>query len=465
MGNLFSEVTCKPDMAAAALHREDGSALARRLTPVQWLICGIACLGFAFDLYETLMTALIVRPVLSTLGNLRIGTPEFNLWVGLFFFLPGVAGGIFGLLGGYLTDRLGRRRVLVWSMLLYAFSACAAGFATSLPLLLFLRCTTWIGTCVEQVAAITWLAELFENPKQRQSVLGYTQVAFGFGGMMVTAAYYLSVTYAERFPAIYGAHEPWRYTLLSGLIPAIPLILVRPFLPESPIWHEKKATGTLKRTRVKELFRPALRKTTLWVTLMMACSFALPFGALQHTPRMIPGLVSAQKLAPRQVEQTVSRVYMVQELGSLAGRLAFAVVVVYFVRQRRLLRVFVAPATVVFCGVFFYAATHSLTLLIPSIFCAQALFNGVMSFWGNYLPRIYPTHVRGTGESFGYSIGGRAIGISAALLTTTLSNVLPGGSPAVRLAHSAGTVAICALAVLLVGSFLLPEPRGNQLPE
>src|SRR5256884_395897 len=249
MGNLFSDVTCKPDMAAAALQRDDQSALAARLTPVQWLICGIACLGFAFDLYETLMTALIVRPVLSTLGNLRSGTPEFNLWVGLFFFLPGVAGGIFGLLGGYLTDLLGRRRVLVWSILLYAFSAWAAGFATSLPLLLFLRCTTWIGTCVEQVAAIAWLAELFANPKQRQSVLGYTQVAFGFGGMMVTAAYYLAVTYGEHFPAIYGAHEPWRYTLLSGLIPAIPLVLVRPFLPESPIWGEKKARGTLKRDR------------------------------------------------------------------------------------------------------------------------------------------------------------------------------------------------------------------------
>src|SRR5260370_16215952 len=120
-------------------------------------MCGIACLGFAFDLYETLMTALIVRPVLSTLGNLRIGTPEFNLWVGLFFFLPGVAGGIFGLLGGYLTDRLGRRRVLVWSMLLYAFSACAAGFATSLPLLLFLRFTNLVCTLVQQVAGLNSL--------------------------------------------------------------------------------------------------------------------------------------------------------------------------------------------------------------------------------------------------------------------------------------------------------------------
>ena len=36
---------------------------------------------------------------------------------------------------------------------------------------------------------------------------------------------------------------PWRYTLMSGLIPAIPLILIRPFLPESPAWARKKTRG------------------------------------------------------------------------------------------------------------------------------------------------------------------------------------------------------------------------------
>ena len=52
------------------------------------------------------------------------------MWVGLLFYVPAFVGGIFGLLGGYLTDRLGRRRVLTWSILLYAFSAFLAGFAT-----------------------------------------------------------------------------------------------------------------------------------------------------------------------------------------------------------------------------------------------------------------------------------------------------------------------------------------------
>src|SRR5687768_3440802 len=114
-----------------------------RLTPVQWLICLVAILGFAFDIYELLMLPLIIRPALMDLGGLRPGTPEFNLWAGMLFFLPAVCGGIFGLIGGYLTDRFGRRSVLVWSILLYAGSALAAGFSNSLPMFLALRCTTF----------------------------------------------------------------------------------------------------------------------------------------------------------------------------------------------------------------------------------------------------------------------------------------------------------------------------------
>src|SRR5919106_528026 len=170
-----------------------------RLTPTQWLICTIAAIGFAFDTYELLMLPLIVRPALAELVNARPGTPEYAYWVGLLFFLPAVFGGIFGLLGGYLTDRFGRRRVLTWSILLYAVSAAAAGFATNIYWLLALRCTTFVGVCVEFVAATAWLAELFSDPKQRERVLGYTQAFGSVGGLMVTAAYYFSVTYGESF--------------------------------------------------------------------------------------------------------------------------------------------------------------------------------------------------------------------------------------------------------------------------
>src|SRR4029078_6774003 len=157
-----------------------------RLSPVQWLICVIAAIRFAFDTYELLMFPLINRPALTELGGLEFGSPEDRRWLGLLFSVPAVCGGIFGLLGAYLTDRLGRRRVLTWSILVYAFSAFAAGFATSLPWLLVLRCATFIGVCVEFVAPTSWLGGLFANPKQRESILGWTQAFGSIGGVLVT---------------------------------------------------------------------------------------------------------------------------------------------------------------------------------------------------------------------------------------------------------------------------------------
>src|SRR5215207_1219086 len=203
-----------------------------RMTFTLWAVCVIAAIGFAFDTYELLMLPLIVRNALMELGGIQSGTDEFAKWFGLLFYVPAVCGGIFGLLGGYLTDRLGRRRVLTWSILLYAFSAFAAGFSTTIWQFLFFRSLTFIGVCVEFVAAVSWLAELFTDAKQREKVLGYTQAFSSIGGALVTAASAWILANAASLPMIYGGHAAWRYTLMSGIVPALPLIIIRPFLPE-----------------------------------------------------------------------------------------------------------------------------------------------------------------------------------------------------------------------------------------
>ncbi len=437
----------------------------RGLTPIQWLICAVAALGFAFDIYELLMLPLIVRPALLELADVRPGTPEFNQWIGMLFFVPAIFGGIFGLLGGYLTDRLGRRRVLVWSILLYAFSACAAGYVTSPVWLLVFRCTTFIGVSVEFVAAVAWLAELFPNPKQREAVLGYTQAFSSIGGLMVTGAYYVAVTYADLFPAINGAHEAWRYTLISGVIPAIPLIIIRPFLPESPVWAEKKAAGTLGRPSLGELFRPQLRRTTLVTTVMYACSYGAAFGAIQHVPRIVPGLGELADMARVAIQQTVSGVQLYQEIGGLLGRFLLAVLAVRIVGRRRLIRIFQIPGLVILPIVFFYASVNSLEMLKWGILLVGLVTVAQFSFWGNYLPRVYPTHLRGTGESFAANIGGRMLGTSAALVTTTLANYMPGGGAPEKLAYAAGAVGLAVYVIGFGASFFLPEPAQEELPE
>jgi MFS family permease len=455
------------------------------LTKIQWVICIVAALGFAFDTYELLMLPLILPPALQQLGGLQPGSPDFLHWRDLFFYVPAVCGGVFGLLGGYLTDWFGRRRVLVYSILLYAFSALGAAFATSLPMLLILRCTTFIGVCVEFVAAVAWLAELFPEPKLRERVLGYTQAFSSLGGFMVTGAFILAGKYASSLPAIQGTHEAWRYTLLSGVIPAIPLMLIRPFLPESPIWKEKKAAGTLKRPSITELFNPRFKKTTLITTLMVACSYAVAFGAIQQLPQIVPGVPevrqrveeqTAQVQAPpgspeqrsaarRAVEPYVGPVQLFQEMGGLVGRFLLAFLAVRILSRRKLIRIFQIPGLLIVPLVFLFATSTSLDMLKWGVFIAGLLTVAQFSFWGNYLPRVFPTHLRGTGESFSANVGGRMIGTSAALLTTQLQIRMPGESAPTKLAYAAAGVALLAFAIGLIASFWLPEPKQEELPE
>ena len=94
-----------------------------RLTPIEWVICAVACIGFAFDTYELLVLTLTVQPALAEFLSAKPGSASFNHWIGVMFYVPAIAGGIFGLLGGYFIDRFGRRRILFWSILLFCFSA------------------------------------------------------------------------------------------------------------------------------------------------------------------------------------------------------------------------------------------------------------------------------------------------------------------------------------------------------
>jgi MFS family permease len=498
-----------------------------RLTGVQWLICVIASIGFAFDIYELLMLPLIARPALMELGGIQPGTPEFGIWIGRLFYIPAVAGGIFGLLGGYLTDRLGRRRVLTYSILLYAFAAFAAGFSTSLWMLLFFRCLVFVGVCVEFVAAVAWLAELFDDPKQRERVLGYTQAFSSIGGLLVAVANGLAIAYALDFPAIslpgflsdslgtvQDEHAPWRYTLMSGLIPALPLLIIRPFLPESPKWAARKAAGTLRRPSIGQLFSPELRRTTIITTIMFACSFGAAFGAIQHMPQMVPGLpevqaqvkerlesdevkeIIAKRLASPDVKKMLdgkskdeqdeilekergkiigrergrinqanaANVTKVQEVGGLTGRVILAILTVIIISRRKLIKVFLVPGIIAFPLIFGFAAVDSLSLLYVGMFIAGMLTVGQFSFWGNYLPNVYPMHLRGTGESFAANIGGRLIGTSFAAVTAYLAtqDFMPGDSAPAKVAYTAAFIGFFVYAVNLSLSYFLPEPKQME---
>jgi hypothetical protein len=276
-------------------------------------------------------------------------------------------------------------------------------------------------------------------------------------------------------------HAAWRYTLMSGLIPALPLAIVRPFLPESPAWQAKRAAGTLKRPSFGELFDPELRRTTIVTTLMMACSFGAAFGAIQQVPQIVPALPDvhhaivektkglnekdAKSQSGKIVQGATAKISQTQEWGGLTGRLALALLVTTIVSQRRLIRTFLFPGLLILPIVFGYAVHQGQTSLQIGIFLVGFCTVAQFSFWGNYLPRMYPLHLRGTGESFAANIGGRMLGTSFALVTSELALVMPGTTDPLKMAAAATAVGTFVYVANIILSFWLPEPQHAELPD
>jgi len=198
---------------------------------------------------------------------------------------------------------------------------------------------------------------------------------------------------------------------------------------------------------------------------MMACSYAVSFGTLQHFARIIPGTPSVRALSRAAQQQRVGALQGVQEIGGLVGRFLMAFLAIRLVSRRRLIRIFQLPGLLLIPLVLFVPAMRDRDMSALGIFLLGLITVAQFSFWGNYLPLVYPARLRGTGESFAANIGGRMLGTSAALLTTTLTAYMPGGTATRELAYAAGTVGFSALLIGFVASFWLPEPGENAVAE
>jgi hypothetical protein len=185
---------------------------------------------------------------------------------------------------------------------------------------------------------------------------------------------------------------------------------------------------------------------------------------LQHIPRLVPSLPQVAVLPPQQQQQWVSFVHLHQDFGGITGRILLALLVTRLIVRGPIYRWTMAAA----------AVTIPLVLLGPVIRDADLFRFGAAllglymalqhSFWGNYLPRMFPVHLRGTGESFAIGVGGRVIAPFAALATTQLANFLPGTTPSAHLALSMTLVTLTLVLCGLLLSWRLPEPAAN-LPE
>jgi len=458
------------------------------------LVILVAVIGFLFDTYELLMFPVIGRDALSELLKVAATDPAVATWTGRLLWIAALCGGIFGLLGGWMIDRFGRKTIMVASILAYSLSPVAAAFSTELWHLILFRCTTFVGVCVEMVAAVTWMAELFEDKRTREKAIAWSLAAASLGGILVTEVFIHIKGIAADLPAlplpkpsdpekILNVHAAWRYTLLTGLIPGAAILALLPFVPESRVWREKKRAGTLRRPSFAELFAPGLLRTTVVTTILSACGYAAAFGALQLTPPQIvqgvPAVVAQTadfdaklKAAPvpekkaigeakgKMMQGYIGDIQRWQEVGGLTGRILLAALVLVF-PSRVLLRIFLIPGIILFPLTYLEIVKMDYNLFAAAIFFCGLLTVAQFSFLSELLPKLFPLHLRGTGGSFATNVGGRMIGTMAAVLNTGVIAGMFGGGPhghATGAAIIGGTVYFIAF----LASFFLPVATNEE---
>jgi hypothetical protein len=132
------------------------------------------------------------------------------------------------------------------------------------------------------------------------------------------------------------------------------------------------------------------------------------------------------------------------------------------VSRRKLLSVFAIPAMIIAPLFFWWLAGHlqedNVGTIKVGIFIVGFFVVSQFSFWGNYIPMVFPLHLRGTGESFAANIGGRILGTAAAFLTLTFAGT---GATPIDMAKTAAIVAGGYALIGVVLSFWLPEPHGQ----
>jgi len=387
---------------------------------------------------------------------------------------------------GDLSDRLGRRKLLFLSALLFLLSAAGCSLVRALDLLITFRLVGGIGVGVASIVVPLYLSEIAPASIRGRLVTCY-QLAITVGILLAYITNSLLLNYAELHRAAASAstfdlvyiQEVWRGMFSIGIILAVLFLLGLFFVPESPRWLLRK--GFVQQAQVilqrindgvsgtdlqpgtdpaaademgtyKELFTPRLRKA-LWLGILLPL-----FSQLSGINAIIyygPSILNDSGIA-------LSSSFLGQIIFGIAN-LVFTFIAIWKVDQwgRRPLYItgtIGATISLILTGVLFYLGMTGSILLIVSV----TLFLACFAF------SIGPLKFVVSSEIFPTKIRGKAMGISIMVMwvaDTIMGQVTP------ILLREAGTAAtfwifafFCLIAFITVYK-LLPETKGRSLEE
>ena len=423
---------------SASLPRIAAGATTAATDRTKALTLAAAFLGWMFDGVEMGIFPLVARPALLELQAAAgaVGELYVQTWMGRITagFLVGAALG--GLLFGWLGDRIGRVRAMMLSVLAYSLFTGLNYFVTDPWQLVALRFIAALGMGGEWSLGVALVMEVW--PRERQPLMaGLIGVASCLG--------YALIALAGIFADI--TSDSWRWVMLIGMAPAVLAIFIRWFVPESEQWKAAVAGGASRPLR--ELFGAELRGRTL-LGLVLA---SVPLFTTWCVVLWIP--LWADQLAGGAAPRVKAWCLLAISLGAAVGAFVAPLLDRWF--ARRAVYIFLCLGSLAACSWLFrgfagYSAAFLLATAVVGVFTS--------SFYGwlpQYLPELFPTRVRATGQGLCYNFC-RILAAVGAWQMGGLIALFGGGYAAAGAGlvfiYLAGIVAVC----------FAPETRGRPLP-
>jgi len=430
----------------------------RTLSKKHWLILLATNLGWMFDGFENYALILTAGSAFKQLLDPSLFS-SIPFYIGSIIAINLFGWGVGGVVGGILADYIGRKKMMIISILAYSIMTGLSSFAWDFWSFAILRFLVGVAVGSEWATGSSMMAELWPD-NARGKGAGLMQCGLGLGFFIA------SVTWLYISPM---GPDAWRYMYLIGVLPALLTLWIRRAIPESELWEDvnKKRIAAInlqkngnelnddqsklaKFTLVDLFTDKSLRKQTIVIFLMSLTTTVGFWGISTWVPPFIASIAGASgKLAP----QWASYAGMAYTAGSVTGYIAFGFLADKFGRK---------PVTIIFflislimTPVFFFL-TKDLTWLLMLAFITAAFANGQYTWMPVWIPELYPTRIRATALAFAFNAP-RFIAFLGPLLAGSMI-VAFGGF---------GKAAMVLASIYILGILVTPmlrETKGQSLP-
>ena len=413
------------------------------ITRYQWLTLGSAFLGWAFDSMDLNLFTLVMVPSVAELTGTRDPGAIAHMG-GLILAIKLLCWGIGGIVFGVVADRFGRARTMIVTIVIYAVFTGLSGLAQSWTQLAILQGIAGFGIGGEWAAGAALVAETWPE-KHRARAMQVMQMAFAVG------FFFAAIANLTLGPI------SWRWVLAAGALPAVVSLFIRRFVPEPERWLNARAKEEARGdagafATFKAIFGPELRRKTIVGVLVSSAMMIGCWGGLALLPSWINQLVRAA--GGTSGVAAVSYAFMIMMVGAIAGYASLIWITEWLGRR---------GAYFVFClgalasSLYLFMVITNLDTLLWFMLVYGYFVIGGFGTFALYLPELFPTRVRATGQGFAWNAA-RCITAAGPLLVGTMLAAF-GSFPAAAAATTAAYV------IGLVAIWFGPETKGQPLED